>query len=182
MSRTTATTTATISSDHTSLQPSRCLAMSPECLDNRALPREAAFSVTFYPTADGDDRWYELGAEPPFERFLGAVPALKKASIPVRGYDKGSPGSCRLSEPPPEPEALGAWHDGHAADRDVGCARLLPIIVIAFGDGADEAQPRVRAGARERHVLPEEPVVGMHGRDARCLGPRSIVTAGRAYS
>jgi hypothetical protein len=31
---------------------------------------------TFYPVEQGDARWYELGSEPSFEKFLSAVPAL----------------------------------------------------------------------------------------------------------
>ena len=41
--------------------------------------------VTFYPVGNG----YELGAVPSVEKFLTAVPALKKAGIPVRGLTKG---------------------------------------------------------------------------------------------
>ena len=44
--------------------------------------------VTFYPTGDG----YELGAVPSVEKFLTSVPALKKAGIPVRGFEPRSRG------------------------------------------------------------------------------------------
>jgi hypothetical protein len=43
----------------------------------KLLDRDTRF--VFYPMAEGDERWYELGVVPTLDRFLGAVPSLKKA-------------------------------------------------------------------------------------------------------
>jgi hypothetical protein len=45
--------------------------------------------VTFYPIQSGAKRWYEVGATPSLEKLLTAVPSLKKALVPVRGFAKG---------------------------------------------------------------------------------------------
>ena len=56
---------------------------------------------------------------------------------------------------------------------------LLPISVDRFGRRPDERQARVAARARERGVLGEEPVAGMHGvRAGRAARRRSACRCG----
>jgi hypothetical protein len=62
----------------------------------KLLDRDTRF--VFYPMAEGDERWYELGVVPTLDRFLGAVPSLKKSG--------GVPNGNRA-----------AWTDGQTAEN-----------------------------------------------------------------
>ena len=50
----------------------------------KLLDRDTRF--VFYPLADGNERWYELGVTPSLDKFLGAVPSLKKAVASPGGF------------------------------------------------------------------------------------------------
>ena len=39
----------------------------------------------FYPKAEGEERWYEVGVTPTLDRFFGALPMLKEAVASLTG-------------------------------------------------------------------------------------------------
>jgi site-specific DNA recombinase len=51
----------------------------------KLLDRDSRF--VFYPVTDLGERWYELGVTPSLDRFLGAVPSLKKAVASPTGFE-----------------------------------------------------------------------------------------------